>query len=175
MCWFAGMWHVDIFKVSVNRWMGNFTQELLECKVGCSFLSFATSKTNSSRTWIFFWLAMCDVNHLEFQRPGDFSSTMQPYGKLISLFFQIPHWQRKSLYLLHSSFWSPSLSSYLCICVPVCWLLVFPLGGKRTSEKHLVGSSQPVVQITVCSPHWYIFPQATFNPNQWRHITLKFY
>lgn len=71
--------------------------------------------------------------------------TMKAYGKLIKLIFHVPCWQRRCLYLLHSSFWSrlPLPTCVLVLCRAKS--LSFLLGKRRTNKKHLLGSSQPVV------------------------------
>lgn len=157
---------IFIFKASVNKWMSNSLLRItLQRKMGFICVSFATSKRYSLRAWICFWLCgmwtFFLIEHL-----GDFSSTKQPYGKLIRLFFQVPCWQRKSIYLLHSSFLISSLSSYLCVCVLVRWLLGFPLGAKKSKQETSGGVISTCCALYSMFSHSYIFPQTTFKPNQ---------
>lgn len=112
------------------------------------------------------FLSFCDVNRFESGRPAAFSATMKAYGKLVALIF-------------FSAFCVGSANLFTC-CTPSFWSRLSPslpvfafrgaelqccLSGKRRrAEKHLVGSSQPVVQPTACSRRC-IFPQASFIPS----------
>lgn len=106
---------------------------------------------------------------------------MKAYGKLIKLMFHVPCWQRRCLYLLHSSFWS-RLPLPTCVLV-LCWAKSpsFLLGKRRANKKHLLGLSQPVVLPSAFSllladsfflpPHP---PQVDFTINQTHQLEIWF-
>lgn len=102
------------------------------------------------------------------------------YGKLIKFFsflFQVPCWQRKSLYLLHSSFWSRLSLPTLCVCVLVRRASAFPLGEKKNEQK-TSGEVNSTCCAVYCMFSHCVFPTSCFSckPNQWRpdHSELFF-
>lgn len=114
------------------------------------------------------FLIFCDVNRFESGRPAAFSATMKAYGKLIGahFFFFFPGFCVGSANLFTcctSSFWSRLSPPLPVFAFRGAELQCCLSGKRRRAEKHLVGSSQPVVQSTACSRRC-IFPPASFIP-----------